>query len=81
MKLFSLILSVLAFFVALFFLVVKIPDINCLNDIIYVSLLILLMLICLVGVAINWEFFEIRKQKRLVLFMADDVRKLKNKLQ
>lgn len=61
MKLFSLLLSVVVFFVAFVFFVVKVPDVESLNDIIYISLLITLMAICVVGVIINWEFFTKRK--------------------
>lgn len=63
MKLFSLLLSVAVFFVTLYFLIIQIPVTNTLNDIIYVLLLSLLMIICVVGVIINWEFFDRFKRR------------------
>ncbi|KGO91938.1 hypothetical protein [Flavobacterium subsaxonicum] len=71
MKLFSLILSVIVFFVSLYFFVLEIPYVDGLNDIIYASLLVILMTICIVGVIINWEFFRLYKQKKnKVLYFA-----------
>lgn len=64
MKLFSLLLSVAVFFITLYFLVIQIPLTDTSNDIIYVLLLCLLMVICVVGVIINWEFFDRFKRRR-----------------
>jgi len=64
MKLFSLLLSVAVFFITLYFLVIQIPLTDTSNDIIYVLLLCLLMIICIVGVIINWEFFDRFKRRR-----------------
>ncbi|TRW23889.1 hypothetical protein FMM05_12065 [Flavobacterium zepuense] len=69
MKLFSLILSVIVFFISLYFFVTEIPYVNGLNDVIYVSLLGILMTICVVGVIINWEFFTQKRKNKLVLFV------------
>ncbi|WP_159799433.1 hypothetical protein [Flavobacterium sp. MK4S-17] len=71
MKLFSLILSVIVFFIALYFFAIKIEYVDTLNDIIYVSLLIILMAICIVGVIINWEIFTARKKSRIILFVSN----------
>ena len=73
MKLFSLLLSVIVFFISLYFFAIKIFDIDSLNDVIYISLLVVLMAICITGVIINWEFFKIKKQKkerRVMMAMA-----------
>jgi hypothetical protein len=79
MKLFSLILSILVFFVSLYFFVLKISFVDSLNDIIYVSLLITLMAICIVGVIINWEFFEKRKKNKVILFVSNNFSSKKKK--
>ncbi|MCO6148700.1 hypothetical protein [Flavobacterium sp. NRK1] len=79
MKLFSLILSILVFFTSLYFFILKITDIDSLNDVIYVSLLLVLMAICIVGVIINWEFFERRKKSRIILFVTNNYSKKKSK--
>jgi hypothetical protein len=80
MKLFSFVLSVAMFFISLYFFVLKILYIDTLNDVIYVSLLVVLMAICVVGVMVNWEIFEGKSQSRLVLFVANSFyRKKKNK--
>ncbi len=71
MKLFSLILSVLVLIAALYFFLIKIGDVDSLNDIIYISLLVTLMAICVVGIIINWEFFKRRKQNKLILFVSN----------
>lgn len=77
MKLFSLILSILVFIVSLYFFILKIGNVDSLNDVIYVSLLLTLMAICVVGVIINWEFFKIRKQNKLILFVSNPYSKKK----
>lgn len=77
MKLFSLILSIVVFFVSLYFFVLKITNVDSLNDVIYVSLLVTLMAICIVGVIINWDFFRRRKNNRLILFVTNNYSKKK----
>lgn len=79
MKLFSLILSVVVFFGSLYFFVLKVCDVDSLNDWIYVSLLVTLMAICVVGVIINWEFFRKRKNNNLILFVSNSYSKKKKK--
>lgn len=79
MKLFSLILSVIVFFGSLYFFVLKIPTVESLNDYIYISLLVVLMAICIVGVIINWEFFSRRKKNNLILFVTNSYSKKKKK--
>lgn len=79
MKLFSLILSVIVFFVSLYFFIIKVSYIDTFNDVIYISLLITLMAICIVGVIINWEFFRRRNKSNLVLFVSNNFSKRNKK--
>lgn len=75
MKLFSLVLSITVFFISLYFFIIKIPFIDSLNDIIYISLLVTLMAICILGVIINWDFFRAKKRKKIILFVANNFSK------
>lgn len=74
MKVFSLILSVIVFFTALYFFIDKITAIDSLNDAIYIMLLIILKIICIVGIIINWELFE-RKKSKIILFASNSFSK------
>ncbi|MEL1244496.1 hypothetical protein AAEO56_09505 [Flavobacterium sp. DGU11] len=79
MKLFSLLLSVTVFFVSLYFFILELPVRVGLNDIIYVSLLVILMAICVVGIIINWGLLYRRIRKnRPILYIANTFSK-KNK--
>jgi hypothetical protein len=71
MKLFSLILSVIVFFISLYFFVLELPVSDALNDMIYVSLLVILMAICIVGIIINWSFFRRKGKGPTVFFIAN----------
>lgn len=78
MKLFSFILSVVVFFISLYFFVIKITEIDSLNDVIYVSLLIVLMAICVLGVIINGDIFKGRGSgTALILFIGNTFSKRK----
>ena len=77
MKLFSLILSVVVFFIAQYFFIIKIPYIDNLNDIIYTSLLGILMAICITGIIINWEIFTQKRKARILLFASNGFSKKK----
>lgn len=78
MKIFSLILSVVVFFISLYFFVLKIPFIDSLNDMIYVSLLAILMAICILGTIINWDMLlRDRRRNRIVLFVSNNFSKKK----
>lgn len=79
MKLFSLILSVIVFFGSLYFFVLKVSEVDSLNDLIYVSLLVTLMAICVVGVIINWEFFRKKRNNNLILFVTNSYSRKKKK--
>ena len=74
MKVFSLILSVIVFFTALYFFIDKVDAIDSLNDVIYIMLLIILKIICIVGVIINWELFD-RRRSKIVLFASNSFSK------
>ena len=58
MKLFSFVLSVLIFFISIYFFILKIPEIYSFNDIIYIALLAILMMICIVGILVNAEVLK-----------------------
>lgn len=77
MKLFSLLLSITVFFVSLFFFLDKIPIMDSFNDMIYVSLLALLMAICIIGVIINREYFSKNKKEKINLFIVNSFSKTK----
>ena len=79
MKLFSFILSVAVFFVALYFFAIKVTFIDTLNDVIYISLLITLMAICIVGVIINWGIFRKKDGNSMILFVTNGFSKNKKK--
>jgi len=71
MKLFSLILSIVVFITSLYFFVLKIAYIDSMNDVIYVSLPLVLMAICIVGVIINWNFIKQPGYNKLMFFVSN----------
>ena len=73
MKLFSLLLSVIMFFVSLYFFSIQLGSIDSLNDVIYISLLVTLMAICVVGVIINWDILRKNKKNKenVILFVSN----------
>ncbi|MES2486443.1 MAG: hypothetical protein V4581_10935 [Bacteroidota bacterium] len=75
MKLFSLILSIVVFFISLYFFIISVPYVDTFDEIIYISLLGILMIICVTGVIINWEFFRQRKANRIVIFVSNSFSK------
>ncbi|KOS05389.1 hypothetical protein AM493_04585 [Flavobacterium akiainvivens] len=79
MKLFSLILSVLTFIVSLYFFVLKIPYVDTFDEIIYVSLLITLMAICVTGLIINWSLIKKQRNNRVILFVSSTLYSKKKK--
>jgi predicted membrane channel-forming protein YqfA (hemolysin III family) len=78
MKLFSLVLSVLTFFVSLYFFVLKIPEVNTFDEVIYITLLIILMAICITGVIINWGLIKKQRSNRVILFVSSTLSSKKN---
>ncbi len=77
MKLFSLLLSILVFFTSLYFFLDKVSNIYTFNDVIYTSLLIILMAICITGIIINWDFFSRKKKNKVILFVSNSFSKSK----
>lgn len=78
MKLFSFALSLTVFFISLYFFSAKITHVDSLNDVIYISLLAILMTICIVGVLINWDYLFKKKKGRVILFVANSFSKKNN---
>ncbi|RYJ42561.1 hypothetical protein NU09_2347 [Flavobacterium beibuense] len=75
MKLFSLLLSIIVFTISLYFFSIKIGYVNSLDDVIYISLLVTLMAICVVGVIINWEIFKKKDKSKVILFVSNSFSK------
>lgn len=76
MKLFSLLLSIAVFFVSLYFLVGEISyGIYTFNEVIYILLLIILMVICITGVIINWNVFSKKRRGSIYLFVSNNFSK------
>ncbi|MBE99810.1 hypothetical protein [Flavobacterium coralii] len=78
MKLFSFILSVVVFFVALYYFIEELPQLQTFNDGIYITLLGILMAICITGVFINSDFLVRKRKSRIILFVSNSFSK-KNK--
>lgn len=70
MRLFSLILSIAVFFVSLYFLVQEFPVSGDANDLIYMALLVILMIICIVGIIINWSLLK-KRSNTMVFFVSN----------
>ncbi|QYJ67697.1 hypothetical protein [Flavobacterium litorale] len=81
MKLFSLVLSIIVFFISLYFFSDKVSEIYSLNDFIYVSLLGILMTICITGIIINWDILIKNKKNKLMLFVSNNFSKKTKRLQ
>jgi hypothetical protein len=79
MKLFSLVLSILTFAVSLYFFIMKIADVDTFDEIIYVSLLITLMAICITGIIINWSLVKKQRNSRVILFVSSTLSAKKKK--
>jgi len=54
MKVFSFILSVITFTITLFFLVTDFPKLTSVNGAIYVAIMFVLLMICIMGIILNW---------------------------
>ena len=74
MKAFALIISTLAFLVSGYVLFTDVQLSNGLNEYIYMSLLLILMLICIVGILINVPLIMEEKRKMKV-FMSKKLNK------
>lgn len=78
MKIATLILSIVVFFGAGYFLIIDFTPSLELNDILYTSLLVILMLICIVGILINFPYLvqQRRKVKTIIYNSYSDKRVL-----
>lgn len=69
MKVFSLILSIITFIITLYFLIADFPKINEVNDVIYICLLIILLVICFTGILINKPIFN-RERRKMKIYIT-----------
>jgi membrane protein DedA with SNARE-associated domain len=80
MKILSLILCVLVFFGAGYFLIIDFQPSLEMNSILYMSLLIILMLICVVGVLINYPLLmQQRKNVKTIVYNSYSSKRILNK--
>ena len=80
MKILSLILSIVVFFGAGFFLIADFRPSMEMNFLIYMSLLVILMLICIVGVLINYPVLvQQRKNVKTIIYNSYSNKRILNK--
>ncbi|WP_026978247.1 hypothetical protein [Flavobacterium tegetincola] len=80
MKIVSLILSIVVFFGAGFFLINDFQASTELNYLLYMSILVVLMLICIVGVLINYPLLiQQRKKVRTIIYNSYSNKRIVNK--
>lgn len=80
MKIVSLILSIIVFFGAGYFLIIDFKTSLEMNFLIYMSLLIILMLICIVGVLINFPFLmQQRRNVKTIIYNSYSSKRILNK--
>lgn len=80
MKILSLMLSVAVFFISGYFLVTDFRSSTDMNYLIYMSLLVILMLICIVGVLINMPLiFRSRRKVRTLIYNSYSKNRIPNK--
>ena len=80
MKIVSLILSIVVFFGAGFFLITDFRPSMEMNFLIYMSLLVILMLICIVGVLINYPVLvQQRKNVKTIIYNSYSNKRILNK--
>ncbi len=80
MKIVSLILSIVVFFGAGFFLIADFRPSMEMNFLIYMSLLVILMLICIVGVLINYPVLvQQRKNVKTIIYNSYSNKRILNK--
>ena len=80
MKIVSLILSIVVFFGAGFFLITDFHPSMEINFLIYMSLLVILMLICVVGVLINYpDLLQHRKNIKTIIHNSYSDKRIINK--
>lgn len=80
MKIVSLILSIVVFFGAGFFLIADFRPSMEMNYLIYMSLLVILMMICIVGVLINYPtLLQQRKNVKSIIYNSYSSKRVLNK--
>lgn len=80
MKILSLILSITVFFGAGFFLITDFQFSLEMNYLIYISLLVILMLICIIGILINYPLLMLqRKNAKNILYNSYSTKRIVNK--
>jgi hypothetical protein len=80
MKIVSLILSIVVFFGAGYFLIIDFRPSLEMNFLIYISLLIILMLICIVGILINYPLLlQHRKNVKTIIYNSYSSKRILNK--
>lgn len=80
MKILSLLLSVLVFFGSGYFLITDFKFSMELNYVLYMSLLVILMLICIVGVLINYPLLlQQRKNVKSIIYNSYSSKRILNK--
>jgi hypothetical protein len=77
MRLICFILSVVVFFISLYFFILKVPEIVTFNDTIYILLLVVLMAICVLGVLINIKVFDRARSSRAFISITNNFYKNK----
>lgn len=80
MKILSLLLSIAVFFTSGYFLITDFRASTEMNYIIYMSLLVILMMICVVGVLINLPLiFRSRRKVRTLIYNSYSKQRIRNK--
>lgn len=80
MKTLSLILSIIVFFAAGYFFVTDFTSSTETNYLIYMSLLVILMLICVVGVMINLPMIlRHRREMKVLIYNSYSKKRIQNK--
>jgi membrane associated rhomboid family serine protease len=80
MKIFSLILSIVVFAISGYFFVADLRAATEMNYLIYMSLLVILMLICVVGVMINLPMIlKERRRMKAIIYNSYSKKRIANK--
>lgn len=80
MKIASLILSIVVFFGAGYFLITDFTPSLEMNNILYTSLLVILMLICIIGILINYPYLvQQRRKVRTIIYNSYSNKRVLNK--
>ena len=80
MKIATLILSMVVFFGAGYFLITDFTPSLEMNNILFISLLVILMLICIVGILINYPYLvQQRRKVRTIIYNSYSNKRVLNK--